>query len=120
MPLDDEAASAVIDQRFIGSDDDSAGEPARKSRKTRGKKGFANIAKLATTMTPQKRVLDFPKGEFVVRNEQMWCSTCGVIVRHNHANFGRNHLKTSRHAAFKCTGKKSQGIPCRVGFFFSA
>jgi len=51
----------------------SASDPERspkRRKKTRGKKGEAVRRTLATQMTPQWRVLDFPKGLFVVWNNQ--------------------------------------------------
>ena len=66
-----------------------------KGRKTQGKKGQAVRRTLATQMTPQWRVLDFPKGEFVVRDNQMWCSSCRVPIDVEHKNFGAKHLQTN-------------------------
>ena len=36
-------------------------------------------------------------GDFVVRNGEMWCNSCGILIRHDHENFGKNHVKTTRH-----------------------
>ena len=78
-------------EQHVSSASDRERSPKRQ-KKTRGKKGQAVRRTLATQMTPQWRVLDFPKGEFVVRDNQMWCSSCGVPINVEHKNFGANHL----------------------------
>lgn len=104
---------AIPPANMSDMENDDHGPP---KKKTRSSTGTLNKKKFATTMTPAKRMLNFPKGIFCIREgvDGMWCTYCGVEVQTIHSNFGWSHINSDRHK-----GLLSRSSASSIFFVFS-